>query len=506
MRKRIFAFLMAFIMTVTLASCFVASQAASKAKLLTVDELMEKFPNGKYWNHGKGNANNPDGWTDKPCAHHSSCNWYGTCGCNSFDNAIQCWGFVLKLAYDAYGVSARKRAKAYSFDALKPGDILVYTGYYGAEHYIFVTAIKDGYVYFGDANGVGVSRGCEIRWGRKTVSELKSSFKYAFSAPYALAASSGSSSETPEDPSSFLSGVYTVHTSDTSNIPLNIRASASVNSAIVGQLDNGTVVTVTEVNGSWGKITYNNITGWISLEYTTCDAPTKCSVSANVSEIKLSDKVDLTFSSDANVEYAVSVTVKNSVESLEVLNTVISENTLSFEVTLGGTYMIDVVARNAGGKVSAKTLNLTADYCTGQYTVTSSGTTLNIRSSPKTGAVVGSLPDETRVKVTEISGVWGKISHDGVNGWICLDFTEYTPDGAEDDIEPEAMLGDINGDKSVDIADAMSLFYHVAGKDSLTEEQLTVCDFNADKSVDIADAMMLFYFVAGKTGSLVPEN
>ena len=45
MRKRIFAFLMAFIMTVTLASGIVVSQAASKAKLLTVDELMEKFPN-----------------------------------------------------------------------------------------------------------------------------------------------------------------------------------------------------------------------------------------------------------------------------------------------------------------------------------------------------------------------------------------------------------------------------------------------------------------------------
>mgnify|MGYP000968037150 CR=1 FL=1 len=43
MRKRIFAFLMAFIMTVTLASGIVVSQAASKAKLLTVDELMEEL-------------------------------------------------------------------------------------------------------------------------------------------------------------------------------------------------------------------------------------------------------------------------------------------------------------------------------------------------------------------------------------------------------------------------------------------------------------------------------
>ena len=49
---------MAFIMTVALSSGFVFSQA--EAKTLTVAELMEKFPNGKYWNHGSG-ENNPDG-------------------------------------------------------------------------------------------------------------------------------------------------------------------------------------------------------------------------------------------------------------------------------------------------------------------------------------------------------------------------------------------------------------------------------------------------------------
>ncbi len=107
----------------------------------------------------------------------------------------------------------------------------------------------------------------------------------------------------------------------------------------MGQLDNGTVVNVTEVNGSWGKITYKNITGWISLEYATCTAPTTCSVVVDVSEVKLSDKLNLKFSSDANVEYVVTVTVKNSVESLEVLNTVVSEDNLSIEVTLGGTYL-----------------------------------------------------------------------------------------------------------------------------------------------------------------------
>ncbi len=134
--------------------------------------------------------------------------------------------FVLKLAYDAYGVSARKEQKAYSFDAIKPGDIVVYTGYYGSEHYIFVTAIKDGYVYFGDANGVGVSRGCEIRWGKKNRFRIEVEILlYLFGA---LCAERVERFDRNSRYSVvFLPGVYTVHTSDTSNIPLNVRASAS---------------------------------------------------------------------------------------------------------------------------------------------------------------------------------------------------------------------------------------------------------------------------------------
>lgn len=506
MRKKIFAFIMAFIMTVTLASGIVVSQAAPK--LLTVDELMEKFPNGKYWNHSKGSSNNPDGWTNNPCSHHNSCNWSGTCGCNSFDNAIQCWGFVLKLAYDAYGVSARKRAKEKSFGSIKPGDIVTYKGYYGAEHYIFVTAIDDDYVYFGDCNGVGISRGCEIRWGKKTVSELKKSYLYHYSAPYALKGSTGSS-EKPDEISSFLPGVYTVHTSDTSNIPLNVRASASKTAESVGQLDNGTVVTVTEVDGSWGKITYKDITGWIFLEYTTvsCKAPTQCSVTADASEINLSDKLKLTFSSDADVEYVVTVKVKNSVENLEVLNSVVKENSLTIEVSLGGTYTINVTARNAGGKASAKALTLTADYCPGVYISTCEDSVLNIRKSPVNGEIIGKLRDQTLVNVTEVDGIWGKIEYEGIVGWICLDFTEYdSPGEFDEEAKPVIIPGDINGDGAVDIADAMSLLMHVSAKELLPEEKLCLCDFDSDGVVDISDAMILLYYIAGKLDALAPEK
>lgn len=45
----------------------------------------------------------------------------------------------------------------------------------------------------------------------------------------------------------------------------------------------------------------------------------------------------------------------------------------------------------------------------------------------------------------------------------------------------------------------MPVFYHVAKKDMLSEEILSHCDTNGDNTVDISDAMNIFYFVAKKT-------
>ena len=48
----------------------------------------------------------------------------------------------------------------------------------------------------------------------------------------------------------------------------------------------------------------------------------------------------------------------------------------------------------------------------------------------------------------------------------------------------------------------MLVFYHVAKKELLQDDQLAVCDTNDDGSVDIADAMKIFYFVAKKVSSV----
>ena len=64
------------------------------------------------------------------------------------------------------------------------------------------------------------------------------------------------------------------------------------------------------------------------------------------------------------------------------------------------------------------------------------------------------------------------------------------------------LKGDANGSGTVDIEDAMLVFYHVAKKSYLGDEGLAACDTNADGTVDIEDAMTVFYFVAKKIDTI----
>jgi len=73
------------------------------------------------------------------------------------------------------------------------------------------------------------------------------------------------------------------------------------------------------------------------------------------------------------------------------------------------------------------------------------------------------------------------------NGYLFVDLDSFTP-------------GDINGDSSVDISDALYLFMH-----SMLEDQYPInypgkIDFNNDNSIDIADALHLFMY------SMLPEQ
>ena len=71
--------------------------------------------------------------------------------------------------------------------------------------------------------------------------------------------------------------------------------------------------------------------------------------------------------------------------------------------------------------------------------------------------------------------------------------TEMVPD------EYSHPAGDIDGNGSTDITDAMLLFYHVAKKSELTPDQQNRAHSNLDWTTDLGDAISLFYYVAKKS-------
>lgn len=64
---------------------------------------------------------------------------------------------------------------------------------------------------------------------------------------------------------------------------------------------------------------------------------------------------------------------------------------------------------------------------------------------------------------------------------------------------PEYDLGDVNGDGTIDIEDAVAVIQHINGITPLTDEQEERADVSKDKNIDIDDAVTLISFVNGNT-------
>lgn len=143
--------------------------------------LQEQLPDGKYWNHDAEQSNDPYGWTEKPCTHHTDGNciaYDGLCGCNMFDNAIQCHGFASLLAYSFFGTSIHTWQQSKSLDGLKAGDVLRVNN---DRHTIFVTAVQGDRVTYADCN---VGHSCKIRWNAETTKDrLAQTLAYVCKAP-----------------------------------------------------------------------------------------------------------------------------------------------------------------------------------------------------------------------------------------------------------------------------------------------------------------------------------
>ena len=258
--KRIISLLLVAVLVIPMLPC-VASPANAANTGLSLSQLRQKFPHGKYWNGG-----NADSYTSSPCNHHGSCSYNGSCGCNSFlALSIQCMGYAEKLGYDATGYNPRNNANGWytytsssALDNLKPGDIVRYKN---NGHSIYVTGVNGDTVTYTDCNSDGH---CIIRWD-VTISKstLRSSFTHVRSAPSSVSPGPSSCSC-----STSYAGTY-ICTTSTSN--LTIRSGHGSSYSAIGSIPPGATVTVSKASGTgdgdWAHVTYNGVAGYASMQY-----------------------------------------------------------------------------------------------------------------------------------------------------------------------------------------------------------------------------------------------
>lgn len=66
-------------------------------------------------------------------------------------------------------------------------------------------------------------------------------------------------------------------------------------------------------------------------------------------------------------------------------------------------------------------------YNAGTYKIDTDGYSLNMRSdSDPNSTLIASIPDKTALKITSVRNNWGYTTYNGINGWVCLDFTVYS--------------------------------------------------------------------------------
>lgn len=166
------------------------------------------------------------------------------------------WGVVSKLipefVFDRtaylYGSTAQEKAaeiKSYLDQGYYAISDVKYSG-----HWVAVDKVEDGIVY-------------SIDPASNTSNKMFEQYNFNGTTRLKLFRKAGSVIQTPTPPAvTYKTGTYLT------TAKLNLRSEASASSAKLDLIDNNYSINVTETSGNWGKVSFNNKTGWICLDYT----------------------------------------------------------------------------------------------------------------------------------------------------------------------------------------------------------------------------------------------
>ncbi len=192
---------------------------------------------------------------------------------------------------------------------------------------------------------------------------------------------------------------------------LNIRTTPEGTS--IGNVPDGETVTVTEVKDGWGKVTYNGVTGYISLDYAIF-------VSATFTSITVATKPSKT-------QYKIGESFDKSGLVVKACYSDGSTKTVT-DYTLSGFNSTSIGEKTIKVTYSGKTTNFTVDVVK-QYKVKADGG-LYLRSAPQGSTIYTTIPDGTVVNVLETSNGWAKLRYSSYTGWSSMDYLQEVADAS----------------------------------------------------------------------------
>ena len=210
-------------------------------------------------------------------------------------------------------------------------------------------------------------------------------------------------------------GTYVI----TSDDGLNIRSGADTSYSKIGAIPYNTTTYVSNVVNNWGNITYDGVTGWISLQYAKMTTP---------------DYIDLQVTPPTKLEYEVGEALDTTgmtvtaVYSDNTTKKLTNEYTVAGYEDVAGTHTITVAynGRGATFDIMVKGSSSSVDgYQLGTYKILSDDG-MNVRKEATTNSeVLGAVPYNTEFTVTKISGDWGYTTVNGLTGWINLKYSKF---------------------------------------------------------------------------------
>lgn len=370
------------------------------------------------------------------CGYKGQCTWF------TYGRTLEKLGIALPSEFYGNAIEwwyANSRDNVYPYGSEpRANSIAVWSGgSAGNGHVGFVEDVQGDTVYLNEGN-FNVRKGYDGSVKQLSKSQMKDrgnvflkGYIYLDSGRASVPASSKSDPQTQVTETNVKVG--TVKLSSSSS--LNVRNGANTSFGVVGSLSNSQSVQIIGTVGNWYKIKFNSTYGYVNGDYV------KVGNILSPNEVKNTSSTTTTTAS-SKTGY---VKLSNNSSSLNLRNSpngsIIGYLSNGIKLTIVGTQgsWYKVCANGKTGYVSssyisetqvssnassASTLsNANSSGKTGTVTLKNSSSILNLRNSPWTGRVIGSLSNGNKVTILGSSGRWYKIStSSGVVGYVHSDY------------------------------------------------------------------------------------